>query len=225
MSTILYRNIIVLIILIITSSCASKEESEQFMKEELVKDTEVLKDSTRSIIRRIDNTEIKAVDLEVKIKSLVKKARVTGLAISILNDNQIVYRNAFGFANYYRKTALQINHSFYGASLSKAVFGYLISVLVSEGVIDLDKPLQRYLDFPMNKLKSENGWHGFQDLEGDKRYERITARMCLSHTTGFQNWRSIPRPNDLKTKRNLRFTLNLAHNTTIQVKVWRFCNM
>ena len=149
MSKILYRNITVLIILIIASSCTSKEESEQFMKEELVQDTEVLKDSTRSIIQRIDNTKIKAMDLEVKIKSLVKEANVTGLAISIINDNQIVYRNAFGFANYDRKTSLQINHSFYGASLSKAVFGYLVSVLVSEGVIDLDKPLQQYLDFPM----------------------------------------------------------------------------
>ena len=204
MSKILYRNITVLIILIIASSCTSKEESEQFMKEELVQDTEVLKDSTRSIIQRIDNTKIKAMDLEVKIKSLVKEANVTGLAISILNDNQIVYRNAFGFANYDRKTSLQINHSFYGASLSKAVFGYLVSVLVSEGVIDLDKPLQQYLDFPMYQLKSRNRWHGFQDLEDDKRYEKITARMCLSHTTGFQNWRSIPRPDDPENKKTLK---------------------
>lgn len=204
MSKILYRNITVVIILIIASSCTSKEESEQFMKEQLVQDTEVLKDSTRSIIQRIDNSKIKAMDLEVKIKSLVKEANVTGLAISILNDNQIVYRNAFGFANYDRKTALQINHSFYGASLSKAVFGYLVSVLVSDGVIDLDKPLQQYLDFPMYKLKSRYRWHGFQDLEHDKRYEKITARMCLSHTTGFQNWRSIPRPDDPENKKTLK---------------------
>ena len=76
------------------------------MKGELVKDTEILTDASRSIIQRIDNTKIKTADLEIKIKALVKEANVTGLAISILNDNQIVYRNAFGFANYYRKTTL-----------------------------------------------------------------------------------------------------------------------
>lgn len=204
MRKILYRNITVLIILIIASSCTSKEESEQFMKEELVQDIKVLKDTTRSIIKRIDNTKIKAADLEVKIKSLVKEANVTGLAISILNDNQIVYRNAFGYADYDRKTALQINHSFYGASLSKAVFGYLVSVLVSEGVIDLDKPLQEYFDFPLYELTSRNKGHGFEDLEDDKRYEKITARMCLTHTTGFQNWRSIPRPDDPENKKSLK---------------------
>ena len=204
MNKILYCNITVLIILIIGSSCTSKEESERFMKEKLAQDIKVLKDFTRSTIQRIDSTKIKAKNLEAKISSLVKEANVTGLAISILNDNQIVYRNAFGFADYNLKTSLQINHSFYGASLSKAVFGYLVSVLVSEGVIDLDKPLQEYLDFPLHELSSRNRGHGFEDLKDDKRYEKITARMCLSHTTGFQNWRSIPRPNDPENTNKLK---------------------
>jgi CubicO group peptidase (beta-lactamase class C family) len=188
----------------IVSSCTSKEASEQFMREELVQDIQVLNDSTRTTIRRLDSSEITIDELEVKISSLMEKANVTGLAISILNDNQIIYRNAFGYANYDRKTSLQINHLFYGASFSKAVFGYLISVLANEGVIDLDKPLQEYLDFPLYKLKSENKWRGFQDLEHDKRYELITARMCLSHTAGFQNWRWIPRPNDPENKETLK---------------------
>ena len=193
-----------LILSIIAISCTSKEESERFIKEKLVHDIAVLKDSTRSIIRRVDSTEISVVTLEARIQSLMKEAKVTGLAISILNENKIIYRNAFGYANYDRETTLQINHSFYGASLSKAVFGYLISVLASEEVIDLDKPLQAYLDFPLYKLNSETRRHGFQDLKNDKRYESITASMCLSHTSGFQNWRSIPRPDDPENKKTLK---------------------
>ena len=87
----------------------------------------------------------------------MQAAEVTGLAIAILNDNQIVFRKAFGYANHEKKTPLQISHSFYGASFSKAVFGYLCSILVNEGVFDLDKPLQQYLDFPMYELNSECG--------------------------------------------------------------------
>ena len=180
MSKVLHLSIVLFSIIAILTSCTSKEESERFMKEHLVHDVEILKDSTRSIISRIDSTEIRVSDLETKVKSLMEKANVTGLAVSILNDNQIIYKNAFGYANYKRKTSLQINHSFYGASLSKAVFGYLVSVLANEKVIDLDKPLQEYVDFPLYELKSGNKWHGFQDLKNDKRLEKITARMCLT---------------------------------------------
>lgn len=204
MSKLYHWRLAVFIIIVIAVSCTSKEESERFMREKLVQDIEVIKDSTRSIIRKIDSTQIRVVDLETKIKSLMEEAKVTGLAISILNENQIVYRKAFGYANYNRETSLQINHSFYGASLSKAVFGYLVSILANEEVIDLDKPLQQYIDFPLFKLKSRNRRHGFQDLENDKRYKKITARMCLSHTTGFQNWRSIPRPNDTENNKRLK---------------------
>ncbi len=204
MNKIHHRNLVVIIILMIVVSCTSKEESDRFMRKKLVQDIKVLKDSTRTTIRRIDSTEITVDSLVSKINFLVQEAKVTGLAISILNDNKIIYRNAFGYANYNQKTSLLINHSFYGASLSKAVFGYLISVLANDGVIDLDRPLQEYLDFPLYKLKSGNKWRGFQDLEHDKRYELITARMCLSHTTGFQNWRWIPRPNDPENKKTLK---------------------
>lgn len=189
---------------IMVISCTSKEESEKLITEDLKHDIIVLKDSTRSTITRIDSSKISVSELDNGIQALMNAAEVTGLAISILNDNQIIYRKAFGYANRDKETSLQINHSFDGASLSKAVFGYLVSNLVDEGIIDLDKPLQHYLDFPLYKLKSENKWRGFQDLENDNRYENITARMCLSHTTGFQNWRWIPRPNDPKNKKILK---------------------
>jgi len=131
-------------------------------------------------------------------------AKVTGLAISLFNENQIVYRKAFGYANFDKKTKLQINSSFYGASLSKAVFGYIVANLVNDGIIDLDKPLQQYLDMPIPEIRFKDEWRGFQDLINDKRYETITARMCLSHTTGFQNWRWIPRPDDAENRDKLK---------------------
>lgn len=204
MNKIHLRILMLIVVPLVIASCTSKEGSDRFMREKLVQDIQVLKDSTRTTIRRIDRTEIEVDELEAKIKFLAGEANVTGLAISILNDNQIIYRNAFGYANHDRKTSLLINHSFYGASLSKAVFGYLVSILVNEGMIDLDKPLQGYLNFPLYELKSGDKWRGFHDLKNDKRYEKITARMCLSHTTGFQNWRWIPRPNDPENKKTLK---------------------
>lgn len=69
----------------------------------------------------------------------------------------------------------------YGASFSKAVFGYLMMKLVKEKVIDLDRPLYQYLKKPIANYPY------FVDLEHDDRWKLITARMCLSHTTGLPN--------------------------------------
>jgi CubicO group peptidase (beta-lactamase class C family) len=192
------------ILSLITVSCIIKNGSEKIKRDKLKSDSEVLKDSTRSIISRIDNTKIKVSLLDTRINSLLDSAKVTGLALSIFNENQIIYSKAFGYANYHKKTSLQINNTFYGASLSKAVFGYLVANLVNDGIIDLDKPLQQYLDITLPELKANDKWHGFQDLKDDKRYETITARMCMSHTTGFQNWRWIQRPGDTENQKRLK---------------------
>lgn len=192
-----------LILSIIAVACISKE-SEKIRSEKLKYDSEVLTDSTRSVISGIDNTNIEGSKLDTRIKTLMDSAKVTGLAIAVFNDNQIIYRKAFGYANFDKKTPLQINTSFYGASLSKAVFGYLVATLANDGIIDLDKPLQQYLEIPIPDLKFKDEWRGFQDLKNDKRYETITARMCLSHTTGFQNWRWLQRPGDPENKNKLK---------------------
>jgi len=144
-------------------------------------------------IQRLDGSRIVKDSLTYKIESLIRLANVTGLTVSIFNQDTLAYQKAFGYSNYKQKDSLQLNQAFYGASLSKSVFGYLVAHLVKEGIIELDKPLQGYLDTPIPELYFEKEWRGFKNLTGDKRYEKITARMCLSHTTGFPNWRWISR--------------------------------
>ena len=67
---------------------------------------------------------------------------------------------------------------FEGASLSKPLFAYMVMFLVEDEKLDLDKPLHEYLDYHYHGIDKE-----------DDRYKEITARMVLSHTTGFPNWR------------------------------------
>lgn len=142
-------------------------------------------------VSRLDGTKISNDSLTKKIQSLVQSADVTGLAISIFNDNEVVYQKAFGYEKKDSKDTLSNNSIFYGASLSKAVFAHLVMQLVEEGKIDLDTPLQNYLDKPLPEYEFNRSWRGYSDLKRDKNYEKITARMCLSHTTGFPNWRFI----------------------------------
>lgn len=142
-------------------------------------------------IQKIDGYEIEKEQLTLKIKSLMESADVNGLAVSILNSSESVYQETFGYRNWSTKDTLKNNSIFYGASLSKAVFAVLVMQLVEEGKINLDTPLQNYLEKPLPEYEFNRNWIGYNDLKEDKRYERITARMCLSHTTGFPNWRFL----------------------------------
>ena len=141
-------------------------------------------------VTRLNGSTILLDSLDTTIERLLNAAYVQGLEISILNNNRIVYKKAFGYTRSDTRLPLQTNSNMYGASLSKAVFAVLVMKLVEEGVLDLDKPLQQYLSKPIYDYKPFTRWHdNYSDLKNDSLYKKITARMCLDHTTGFANWR------------------------------------
>ena len=136
-------------------------------------------------IKRIDGGRINSQEVDRLINELIAKAKVTGLALSILNDNRTVYTRTYGYKNKEKQELLDNSTVLYGASFSKAVFAFLTLKLVDEGMLNLDKPLYQYLDKPLPEYED------YVDLAGDERWKLITVRMCLSHTTGFQNLRFL----------------------------------
>jgi serine-type D-Ala-D-Ala carboxypeptidase/endopeptidase len=141
-------------------------------------------------IVRLDKTKISATDLDAKITTLMEAAHVHGLAVAVFNANEPVYKKTFGYKNAITKEPIKSNTNFYGASLSKSVFAVLVMQFVEKGIIDLDKPLQDYLPKPIFEYTPTKKWHDhYADLKNDPAYLKITARMCLDHTTGFPNWR------------------------------------
>jgi len=141
-------------------------------------------------IVHIDNTRISTQQLDDKIAQLMNDASVTGLAISVFNGNKAVYHKVFGVKSSTTMSPLQTSTNFYGASLSKAVFAVLVMKLVEEKVIDLDKPLQDYLPKPVYEYGKGTSWNqDYTSLKDEPSYRRITARHCLSHSSGLANWR------------------------------------
>jgi CubicO group peptidase (beta-lactamase class C family) len=128
---------------------------------------------------------------DVLVKRLMDTAHVTGLCLGIVRDGKITDVKAYGYKN---KPLGQQNDTatcFYAASFSKAVFAYLVMMLVDEGVINLDKPVYAYLPKPIPE------YDNYKDLAGDDRWKLLTARECLDHTTGFPNFRWFnPRGNN-----------------------------
>lgn len=142
-------------------------------------------------ITRLDGSRIGTQDLEKHITALMDSAKVTGLEIAVLQHNKPLYVHAFGYADKEKQRMPDTSTIFWACSLSKAVFGYCVLKLVDQGVISLDTPLQHYLKKPLPDYVFTKKTRGYQDIRDDKRYEKITARMCLDHTTGLPNYRGF----------------------------------
>ena len=103
---------------------------------------------------------------------------VPGLSFAVINEGKVVLHLVKGFANVEQNKKVTEKTLFEGASTSKPLFAYLTMFLVEEGKLELDKPLYEYLE------ASHRANYNY-----DERYKQITARMALSHMTGFPNWR------------------------------------
>ncbi len=119
-------------------------------------------------------------DLERLIPKLMEETIVPGASIAIIKDAKLLWRRGFGVKDSASKEPVDNDTVFEAASVSKTVFAYAAMKLCERGVIGLDTPLTRYMPKPF--------------LDGDPRLQLITARHVLSHTSGFQNWRSDKEP-------------------------------
>lgn len=116
-------------------------------------------------------------DLEQRLPALLAQAKtVPGVSMALVADAKLLWRGAFGVKDFAFTAPIDDETIFEAGSVSKTVFAYAVMKLCEKGVLDLDTPLTKYTPDRF--------------LEGDPRLDRITARHILSHTSGFQNWRS-----------------------------------
>lgn len=115
----------------------------------------------------------------------MQQGGIPGLSIAVLRHGKTVWIGSYGVANQATRQPVTPKTLFNAASLSKTVFAYAVLRLVDQGKIDLDTPLTRYV--------SDRPSH-------DPRLEKVTARVVLSHRTGFPNWR-----NDAKDELRIYF--------------------
>jgi CubicO group peptidase (beta-lactamase class C family) len=113
-----------------------------------------------------------------------------GLAVAVIEDGDVRFLQSYGVRNA-AGDPLTSDTVMYGASITKAVFAIMVMQLVQEGRLDLDKPLADYLPEPLPSYDSQadrSRYAPWGDLAGDARWRKITARMVLTHSTGFANF-------------------------------------
>lgn len=136
--------------------------------------------------RSENGTYIPFSKLDSFLKTQMDSIGIPGLSFALISDGEIVYRRTLGVTNVETKQRVSYETVFDAASMTKTPFAFLVMRMVDKDILDLDKPLFTYLPY--------------SDIAYDERYKLITARMILSHTTGFPNWRFFNKDGKLDIK-------------------------
>ena len=139
--------------------------------------------SAEPVVKRLDGTTIEASQIDATVVRSMREASVPGVGIAILNDRKVVYLKTYGARDVAANLPLTVDSVMTAASLTKPAFAAMFLQMVEEGALDLDKPVNKYLPGPLPEHPD------YRDLALDRRYEQITTRMLLAHTSGFPNWR------------------------------------
>ena len=130
--------------------------------------------------------------LDEIIPDLMDQAMIPGLSVAVVRDGILIWSKGFGVKSNETKEPVDDQTVYEAASLSKPVFGYAVLKLVERGELDLDKPLIEYVTEPYMEATF------LQGKLTDERIRKITARMVLSHTPGFPNWRLRGNPIEIQ---------------------------
>src|SRR6202046_2216913 len=126
-----------------------------------------------------------------EVSKVMNRTRANGMAVAVIDHGKVAYVQSYGIRNA-RGEPLTKDTVMYGASLTKTVFAYTVMQLVDQGKLNLDTPIKADLDKPLPSYGPDpvfpDKYGPYKDLANDPRWEKITPRMCLTHSTGFSNF-------------------------------------
>jgi CubicO group peptidase (beta-lactamase class C family) len=125
--------------------------------------------------------------IQTAAQAAIKATGARGLAIAVIDRGRVSTVRAFGERDA-SGNPLTVDTVMYGASLTKAVVGYLTAQLAAEGRLSLDRPVADLLPQPLPAYGNVDGYGHWGDLKDDPRWRTITPRMVLNHSTGFANF-------------------------------------
>lgn len=130
-------------------------------------------------------------ELDSFIDSTIHRWNVSGLAISIVRNGEVIYQKGFGVKDIQTNEKVEPQTLFYIASATKPFTATLASFLQQEKMVNIDEPIKSYVsDFKMvDKMATE----------------KITLRDMLTHRTG------IPREkfftlNNINSRKDVQYS-------------------
>ena len=99
----------------------------------------------------------------------INSGKTSSASLAIMDGGEVVYSESFGMADREKSVPVKPTTAFNVGSCSKTFCATAIMLLVDDGKVKLDAPVVKYLP-------------GFK--MADPRYEDITVRMLLDHSSG-----------------------------------------
>ena len=100
------------------------------------------------------------------INAFIKKAQLPGLSMAIGKGERIIYAKGFGFADVENKTPMTTDTRLRTASVAKVITATALGKLISQGKLNLDAPIKKYIPYISEK------------------YAHLTSRQLAGHTAG-----------------------------------------
>ena len=124
------------------------------------------------LLATLTATASERTDIDRFVASTLKAfPEVPGVSIAVVKDGKPFFAAGYGFADLATKRRMTANTPVYIASSTKAFTALLCEMLASEGKLDLDAPIVKYLP----------------ELDSWSDAHRITLRMLLTHSAGIRN--------------------------------------
>lgn len=109
--------------------------------------------------------------LDGRITKIMKNYDIPGVSIALIHDGEMVWSNAYGYADIKKGRKMTVDTVCRVESISKSVTAWGVMKLAEKGKIHLDEPVHQYFknwEIPKSAFPGEN----------------ITIRQLLSHSSG-----------------------------------------
>jgi len=133
-------------------------------------------------------------DVRTEIKNYLDKTGVPSIAVAAAKDGEIIWEEAFGWANIEEKIKATPNTLYPLASITKNLTATALMVLVEQGLINLNQPTNQYLGDV--KLRAYQG-----------KAENASIRRILQHSSGLPLYYDAYYEHQLAYKISLKETI------------------
>lgn len=129
--------------------------------------------------------------IPIRMKSFVEQGAIAGAVTLVARHGQVVSLEAAGYQDLESKKPMRTDTIFDIRSMTKPITAIAIMILIEEGRLTLNDPIEKYLlEFKAATRKTQGSPN------------QVTIRQLLTHTSGFPFYR-LPESQEIAIKRNL----------------------
>lgn len=130
--------------------------------------------------------------IRAAVQPFVDRQELAGAVMLVANKERVLVHTAVGFADVARQQPMQADSLFWIASQSKPITATALMMLVDEGKVNVDDPVEKYLpEFHGQMVVAERDE---QHVLLKKPRHPITVKNVLSHTSGLPFRSALEQP-------------------------------